>query len=86
VHAEALLIKHGNWDHVNGTNPKPTGNDTDQKVLDWITADRDARADLLLAISPSEVKHVKDCPTARSVWLKLEEIHRSKGTAIKAIF
>lgn len=55
-----------------------------QDVLNtWILQDRKARFDLILSISPSELKQVRGCKTLRDIWLKLEA-YASKGPARKA--
>ena len=41
-------------------------------------------ADIILAIKPSELYHVKYCKTSKNVWNKLKEIYESKGFAKKA--
>ena len=47
-------------------------------------SDQKALADLILSISSSELKQVKNCKTSRELWTKLEEIYQSKGPARKA--
>lgn len=85
LHAEALLVKSDGWSYVDGSCRKPAltpGNEAAIKL--WEIADRKARSDLILAISPSELKQVKGCETSREMWLKLESIFQSKGPARKA--
>ena len=43
-----------------------------------------AQSDLVLSISPSEIRHIKGCNTSREIWLKLERIYQSKRPARKA--
>lgn len=85
---EALLIKNDSFGYVNGSISKPVFNPDDQTSKDavdsWMKADAKARSDLILAISPSELKQIKSCTTSRAVWLKLEDIFQSKGPARKA--
>ena len=50
----------------------------------WTKADQKAKADLILAIKPSELHHIRGCTTSREVWLKLESVYASKGPARKA--
>ncbi|KAF7380593.1 hypothetical protein HZH68_016458 [Vespula germanica] len=77
---EALLIKNERWEYVSGEKRKPEL-DTSSKAAqeEWSTADRKAKADLILSISPSVLEHIGGCETARDVWLKLESIDTSKG-------
>ena len=50
----------------------------------WVLGDRKAKSDLILAISLSELKQVRNCITAREVWMKLESVYASQGPARKA--
>ncbi|CAK9813843.1 Retrovirus-related Pol polyprotein from transposon TNT 1-94 [Anthophora plagiata] len=88
IQMEALLIKNDAWDYVNGEKKKPeiiSGNHASiAAVKIWETEDRKAKSDIILAISPSELKQIKGCDTSREVWLKLKEIYQSKGPARKA--
>ena len=69
---EAILVKNDHWDFVDGSNVKPaevalladasnqaavTANCT--SILEWEKKDRKAKADLILAILPSELCYVK---------------------------
>ena len=89
IQAEALLVKNDAWPYVSGDTPQiaaPTaGNDASNKLYkDWIKADQKAKADLILAIKPSELHHIRGCTTSRDVWLNLESVYASKGPARKA--
>ena len=84
---EALLIKNDAWSYVNGdtVKPEPGENNANQRAVEsWIKNDNKAKSDIILSISPSELKQVKGCLTSREVWLKLEGIYQSKGPARKA--
>lgn len=48
------------------------------------TQDRKARSDLILSISPSELKQIRDCQTSKDIWDRLDNIFASKGPARKA--
>ncbi|CAB0006607.1 unnamed protein product, partial [Nesidiocoris tenuis] len=80
MQVQALLIKNDAWEYVSGKTVKPAGDTAD----DWISKDLKARSDLILSISPSQLKLVKNCETSRDVWLKLHEVFQSKGPARKA--
>ena len=92
IQAEALLIKSDMWDYVSGGKPAPEvqGATAEEQTLsqnaleEWKKQDRKARSDLILSISPSKLKQVKDCPTSKQIWDKLESIYASKGPARKA--
>lgn len=84
IQMEALLVKNDAWGYVNDTNERPNlvvGDAASETALkNWIVADNKAKSDIILSISPSELKQVKGCNTARQVWL----FYQSKGPARKA--
>lgn len=88
IQAEALLIKNDTWAYVSGEKPKPSisaDTPSSQAAYNaWIAQDRKAKSDLILSISPSELKQIKTCETSKDVWNKLESIYASKGPARKA--
>lgn len=57
---EALLIKNDAWIYVSGEYPKPAiiAEDVNSENLAkaWIKHDSKARSDIILSISPSELK------------------------------
>lgn len=88
MQAEALLVKNDYWQYVSGEKVKPEIIEGDAASVmaynKWITDDKKAKSDLILSISPTELKQLKGCETARETWLKLESIYASKGPARKA--
>ena len=80
------------WGYVDGTITAPnvtrasaTERATVQAALEvWTKQDKKARSDLILSISPPELKHVRDCNTSKEIWDRLESIYASKGPARKA--
>lgn len=88
IQMKALLVKNDSWIYVSGSKPKPALLDDDvnskQECDNWIDMDEKAKADLILCISPSELKQIKNCGTSSDIWKKLEEIYQSKGPARKA--
>jgi len=88
IQMEALLLKNDAWTYVSGEKVKPTivaGNvDSIEAVRLWEIEDKKARSDIILSISPSELKLIKGCNTSMEVWQKLESIYQSKGPARKA--
>lgn len=88
MHMEAILVKNDAWTYISGECSKPAlivGNmDSETAVKSWEKFDAKAKSEIILAISPSELKQVKGCTTSREVWLKLEGIYQSKGPARKA--
>lgn len=83
VQAKALLVKGDTWGYVSGEKMKPTDNDA--AILQWASNDAKAMSDLILSISPAELKHIKTCETSRDMWKKLQSIYESQGPARKAM-
>ncbi|CAK9801103.1 Retrovirus-related Pol polyprotein from transposon TNT 1-94 [Anthophora plagiata] len=88
MQAEALLIKNDLWNYVNGKKRRPrvdaADTQTEAAANEWDINDRKAKSDLILSISPSELKQVKACETANEVWEKLRSIYASRGPAKRA--
>lgn len=96
IQMRAILIKNDEWGYVSGAIAKPTV-DPDKRSSDkaedktlvkeeltWIEKDLKAQSDIILVMSPSEIKQVKGCQSAKAIWTKLEEIYQSKGPMRKA--
>ncbi|CAB0006643.1 unnamed protein product, partial [Nesidiocoris tenuis] len=81
---EAVLVKNDAIGYVNGKIPKPDEKANPQELADWEVGDMKAKADLILAISASELSQITGCETSREVWLKLQSTYQSKGAARKA--
>ena len=84
---QALLIRADLWEYADGTTVKPEPTADDAKVAQitaWMKNDQKARSEMVLSISPAELKQIKTCVTAREAWSKLEDIYQSKGPARKA--
>ncbi|KAG8237676.1 hypothetical protein J437_LFUL015556 [Ladona fulva] len=90
MQVEALLIKNNTWGYVSGEIPlSEEGTGTEALTAEarrkvWLVLDKKTRSDLILSISPSELKQIRGCETLRDVWLKLESIYTSKGPARNA--
>ena len=90
-HDTGILIKNDTWGYVAGEIVKPTvptaaegvAAITEADVAQWLNAGRKAKADLILAIRPSELGQIRGCETSREVWLKLESVYGSKGPVRK---
>jgi len=71
LQVRAVLIKNDVWEHVNGTNRRPTivtGNiESEAAAARWDADDGKAHAELILTISPSELKQIKNCTTSHEV-------------------
>jgi len=82
---ESVLVMHDLWEYVSGEKVKPEENaSTRETIALWEREDRKAKGKILLAIKPSELKHVAECITFREVWLRLKTIFQSSGPARKA--
>lgn len=88
IQMRAILIKNDAWGYVSGSKPKPTATEDDATpsaaIQRWEEADEKAQSDIVLAISPTELKGTKGCKTAAEIWRKLESLHQSKGPVRKA--
>lgn len=81
IQVEALLVKCDYLEYITGAKPMPT--DEASKSL-WKTADRKAMSEIILAMDPCVVRHVRKVSTARELWLKLERLFASRGPVKKA--
>lgn len=81
IQACALLTRNDEWGYVSGTIARSETNH-----VAWGAADAKAMANIILTISPSELKHIKGCKTSKEMWEKLESIYESQGPARKAMF
>lgn len=83
VQVKALLTKGDAWGYVSGEIQRPA--EGEAAILQWRNNDAKAMSDLILSISPAELKHVKTCETSKEIWTKLQSIHESQGPARKAM-
>lgn len=67
---------------MKGTAAKPTT--LPEAIPAWEISEPEAKSDLILAISPSELRQVKNCTTSKEIWDKLYNVYESKGPARKA--
>jgi len=76
IQVKALLVKNDEWGYVAGTINRPTKSAL--VLAAWNTADSKVMSDLILSISPNELKHVKNCKTSREIWEKLKSTYESQ--------
>ncbi|KAG5314883.1 POLX protein, partial [Pseudoatta argentina] len=91
---EALLVKSDSWSVVSGESVKPEATAEDASAAAtaaaaaartaWERTDRTAKSDIILAISPSELKLIKGCETSHALWQRLQATYQSAGPARKA--
>ncbi|CAK9809149.1 Retrovirus-related Pol polyprotein from transposon TNT 1-94 [Anthophora quadrimaculata] len=88
IQMRAVLIKCDLWCYVNGAAKTPTVDKNDRESVAaasrWRNGDEKAMSEILLGISPRELKQVKNCQTSSELWSKLESTYESKGPARKA--
>ena len=88
IQVEAILVKNDEWEYVSGSKTRPDIVDSDNEsklaAERWDSKDRKAKSDIILCMSPSELKQVKSCITSRDVWMRLKSIYQSRGPARKA--
>lgn len=80
---KALLIKCNLWGYASGRIEKPS--DGAVAIQEWETKDEKAFAEIILAVSETEKKHLKKCTTSKDAWTKLRNIFQSSGPARKAL-
>ncbi|XP_023244609.1 uncharacterized protein LOC111642485 [Centruroides sculpturatus] len=82
------MNKNDSWEYISRKRKKPEiilGDESTMMVAEqWDTVDLKAMCDIILAISPAELKQTKGCETAHKIWNKLHEIFELKGPARKA--
>lgn len=84
---QAVLTKCDLWEYTNGSNVQPTlkaDNSNAAAVSEWVKNDQKAKSEIILSISPTELRQVKNCVTSREMWCRLDQIYQSKGPARKA--
>jgi len=82
VQMQAVLVMHDLWEFASGEKPRPT--EDAGAIRTWEKSDQKAKGKIILAIKPSELKHITECETSKEVWMKLKELHQSSGPARKA--
>lgn len=81
---KAILVKNDLWEYAEGTIVKPEAGEDNANanaVKAWTKNDGKAMADIILCIGTNELKQVKNCETANTMWVKLQTIFESTGPA-----
>ncbi|GBN43408.1 hypothetical protein AVEN_82718-1 [Araneus ventricosus] len=85
IQMRTLLVKSDLWTYVGGLKVKPElidGNAESREAwCEWTETGEKAKADLILCISPAELKQIKNSVTSREIWIRLDP---PKGSARKA--
>lgn len=71
------------WEHASGA-AKLSAGVTAEQTEKFSKRDAMARAEILLLMSPPQLKQVTGCKTSKDIWDKLKSIHQSSGPARKA--
>lgn len=75
---QAVLIKNDLLEYVSGDNKRPEAepqNANATALQAWDKQDQKARSEIILAMTPSELKQVKNIETSNGVWLRLSQIY-----------
>lgn len=70
LQAQAILIRYDLWEYANGEKTSAETATAEEKSA-FLKEDLKARSELLLLISPPELKQIKGCNTSKEVWDKL---------------
>lgn len=89
IHMEALLDRYDRTGYAKGEIKRPEVVAEDQATIDaaakWDRVDRKTKADIVLAIAPSELKTIQGCNTSNEIWAKLESTFQSSGTVVATL-
>ena len=78
IYMEALLTRKDLFDYVNGTLRHPGGTESSKKVRDFYRKQSEARAEIILRVTPSQLAHCRN-PDPMTIWNNLITIHSSRG-------
>lgn len=76
LQVKAVLRGNGILDVVNGTTPKPEGQEEAEK---WMIRDGKAMALLISSIEMEQANHVLNCASSKEVYDKIESLHKTKS-------
>ena len=78
IYMQALLTRKDLLDYVDGTQRHPGGTESSKKVRDFYRKQSEARAEIILRVTPSQLAHCRD-PDPMTIWNNLITIHSSRG-------
>ena len=78
IYMEALLTRKQLLPVVDGTERHPGGNEGTKKVREFYRKQAEARAEIILHVSPSQLVHCSD-PDPYIIWTNLLNIHLPRG-------
>lgn len=79
---EAVLIRRGLMDYVDGTKTMPLGSPNSKAVKDFLKKQAKARAEIVLQVEISQLSHVRD-RDPRVIWTTLHTVHRTRAFATR---
>ncbi|OJA19110.1 hypothetical protein AZE42_09229, partial [Rhizopogon vesiculosus] len=79
---EAILVRKGLIEYVNGMKKMPPGSPNTKAVLAFSRKQAEARAEIVLQVETSQLSHVRD-PDPAVIWYNLETVHRARGFATR---
>ena len=88
IKVQAILVKNDAWAYVSGEAVESTVAETDPQTTAthnrWVKGDRKAKSNIILTMSPDQLKHLRGCTISKHVWDKLASVYASQGPASKA--
>jgi hypothetical protein len=79
---EAILIRKGLKEYIDGTKKIPLGSPGSKAIKDFVRKQAEARAEIVLHVETSQLSHVRDADPA-VIWTNLETVHRARGFATR---
>ena len=77
---EALLVRKGLLEYVDGTKSTPLGSPNSKAVKDFMRKKAEAHAEIILHVEIPQLSHVHDHDPA-VIWINLENVHCAHGFA-----
>jgi hypothetical protein len=78
---EAVLIRKGLMEYVDGTRAVPLGSPNSKVVKDFLKKQAEARAEIVLQVETPQLSHVRD-RDPRIIWTTLQTVHRGFATRL----
>ena len=78
IYMEALLVRKNLLEVVDGTERHPGGNEGTKKVKDFYRKQAEARAEITLHVSPSQLVYCRDTDPYQ-IWTTLANAHQARG-------
>jgi len=79
---EALLVRRGLMEYLDGSKAKPVGSTNSKAIKDFMKRSAEACAEIVLHVEISQLAHVRD-PDPTAIWSTLETVHCARGFATR---